>query len=176
MENAEQVQVLSNKIMELAGNGELRFKHEFNTPEELLATGAHNTAEFERIEAMGTELPYRVWDLVCLLMAEAWRSVITKSDDPEASLRQFLLNEFSQTKYAWGKTKRLAKEAFIREGFTGERLELSGLFMDAIFRRMIDKIVESVAPIYLIPKGEDSKFTGILVEMFKEIRGNDDLI
>ena len=56
MDNAEQPMDLAKRVMELAG-GELRFKHDFNTPGELLAVGAHNNAELERIEAIGSEVP-----------------------------------------------------------------------------------------------------------------------
>ena len=170
--NLEQPQDLVKKAMELAG-GEMRFKHQFNTPEELLAVGAHNNAELERIEAIGVEVPGRIWDLLCLLMAEALQPVIMNSQDPKAALRQFLLNKFSQPKYGWERIRQLEREAIATGGFTAKQLESIDLTVDALPQMMINEIVEAVIPLMVIPKTESGKFTGILVEMFKEAKNAD---
>ena len=89
MDSSEQPKDLAKRATDLAG-GELGFKHQFNTPGELLAVGAHNSAELARIEAIGAEVPGRIWNLACLIMAEVWQPVIVNSQDPKAALRQFL--------------------------------------------------------------------------------------
>jgi len=172
MDNAEQPMDLAKKVMELAG-GELRFKHDFNTPEELLAVGAYNNAELERIEAIGTEVPDRIWDLISLLMAEALQPVIMNSEDPKGALRQFLLDKFFQPKYGWEKHRQLARDAFAASGFTSEQLGLLYQWIDSLPYLMIAEIVESVIHLCVIPNTESNKFTGILVEMFKEARNVD---
>ena len=39
--------------------------------------------------------------------------------------------------------------------------------------QLIDEVVESIIPLYLIPKTESDKLIGILVEMFREVRNAD---
>ena len=170
--NLEQPQDLVKKAMELAG-GEMRFKHQFNTPEELLAVGAHNNTELERIKAIGAEVPGRIWDLLCLLMAEAFQPVIMNSQDPKAALRQFLLNKFSQPKYGWERIRQLEREAIATGGFTDKQLESIYPLIDALPKMMIDEVVEAVIPYCLIPKTDVDKLTGILVEMLKEAKNVD---
>jgi hypothetical protein len=172
MDNAEQPIDLVKKIMELAGGG-LRFKHKFNTPEELLAAGAHNNAELERIEAIGVEVPGRIRDLLCLLMTEAYQPIIMNSQDPKTALRQFLLAKYSQPEYGWEKTRQLMKEGIATGDFTAKQLESIYLLVDALPQTMTDEIVEAVIPLMLIPKTESDKLTGILVEMFKEAKNAD---
>ena len=167
MENGEQPLDLVKKVMELAG-GELRFKHKFNTPEELLAVGAHNNAELERIAAIGVEVPSRIRDLLCLLMAEAYQPIIMSSQDPKTALRQFLLDKYSQPEYGWEKIRQLMREGIATGDFTAKQLESIYLLVDDLPRIMVDDIVEAVIPLILIPKTESDKLTGILVEMIRE--------
>jgi len=167
MDKAEQPIDLAKKIMELAG-GEFRFKQQFSTPEELLAVGAHNNAEFERIAAIGVELPGRIRDLLCLLMVEAYQPIIMSSQDPKAALRQFLLDKYSQPEYGWEKIRRLMREGIATGDFTAKQLESIYLLVDELPRIMVDDIVEAVIPLMLIPKTESDKLTGILVEMIRE--------
>jgi hypothetical protein len=172
MENAEHLRELAKKVMELAG-GELRFKHQFNTPAELLAVGENNNAELARIEAIGADVPGRIWDLLCLIIAEVLPPDIVKNENPELALRQFLQNKFFLPKYGWEKHRQLAREAMSTGGFTEKQLAALYLLIDALPQMMIDEIVEAVGPLLIIPKTESVKFTGILVEMFKEA-GNAD--
>src|SRR5271157_4097256 len=167
MDKAEQPSDLAKKIMELAGGG-LRFKQQFSTPEELLAVGAHNNAEFERIAAIGVELPGRIRDLLCLLIAEAYQPIIMSSQNPKIALRQFLLDKYSQPEYGWGKIRQLMREGIATGDFTAEQLESIYLLVDKLPQMMADDIVEAVIPLILIPKTESDKLTGILVEMIRE--------
>ena len=167
MDKAEQPSDLAKKIMELAGGG-LRFKQQFSTPEELLAVGAHNNAEFERIAAIGVELPGRIRDLLCLLMAEAYQPIIMSSQNPKTALRQFLLDKYSQPEYGWEKIRQLMREGIATGDFTAEQLESIYLLVDKLPQMMADDIVEAVIPLMLIPKTESDKLTGILVEMIRE--------
>jgi hypothetical protein len=172
MENVEHLRDLAKKVMELAG-GELRFKTQFNTPAELLAVGENNDAELARIEAIGADVPGRIWDLLCLIIAEALPPDILKNENPELALRQFLQDKFFLPKYGWEKHRQLAREAMSAGGFTEKQLAALYLLIDALPQMMIDEIVEAVGPLMLIPKTESVKLTGILVEMFKDV-GNVD--
>jgi hypothetical protein len=169
MDNTEQPLDLVKKAMELAG-GEMHFKSEFNNTTELLTGGAHNAVEFERIKALGVEVPGRIWDLLCLLMVEAFQPVIMNSEDPKTALRQFFLDKFSQPEYGWGKTRQLIREAIASAGLTDKQLESIYPLVDALPQMMINEIVEAVIPLMIIPKTESDKLTGILLEMFKEKR------
>jgi hypothetical protein len=172
MENAEQLRELVKKIMELAG-GELRFKYQFNTPTELLAVGANNNAELARIEAIGADVPGRIWDLSCLLIAEVLPPDIIKNENPALALRQFLLDKVFLPKYGWEKKRQLAREAFSTGGFTEKQLAALYLLIDALPQMLIDEIVGTVLPLMAIPRPEFDRLTGILVEMFREARNAD---
>ena len=167
MENGEQPLDLAKKIIELAGGG-LSFKQQFSTPEELLAVGAHNNAEFERIAAIGVELPGRIRDLLCLLMAEAYQPIIMSSQAPKPALKQFLLDKLLQPKNGWEKIRQLMREGIATGDFSAKQLESIYLLVDELPRIMVDDIVEAVIPLMLIPKTESAKLTGILVEMIRE--------
>lgn len=172
MDNAEQPLDLAKKAMELAG-GELRSKHQANTPEELLAGGAYNNAELERIEKIGAEIPGRIWDLFCLIMADVLPAEIMNKKDPKAALKQFFLDEFLLPKNNWEKIRQLEREALATGGFTSKQLQSLYQWVDSLPRLMADEIAEAVLPLMMIPKTESGKFTGILVEMYREARNVD---
>jgi hypothetical protein len=161
------------RIIELAGNGAIRIRHEFNTPEEFLAMGAYNTAELERIEAVNPVMLPRLWNLTCLFLVEALPPFIRMSEDPKTALRQFLQDTILKPNTGWEKIRQTARVALADKGFTPEQLELMYMFFDAWPYVMIDEIVESVIPLYLIPKTESDKLTGILIEMLREVRNAD---
>jgi len=172
MDNAEQPLDLAKKALALAG-GEIRYKHEFHSPSELLAMTRYNAAERARIAAIGPEVLDRIDDLMCLLLAEIFRPVILNSLNPKATLRKFLTDGFFEPKNGWAEARPLIRGIYDDGGFTAEEYKAIDEHIDSMPYTMIDNLVEAIIPYCLIPKTDVDKLTGILVEMLKEAKNVD---
>lgn len=168
------IDVLGKRLQALMGDVNFRsdYHRALESSEQLLEIGAHNLAEYEKIEAMPEERQRRIENLIWLILAEQIQVEALKkygnSGDP--SVRQFIENGFSkpEIELEWEKYKQLAKEGIGNEGLNDIQLGAVYHLLDLLPRLIIELIVEGVGRFRLLPRAEAPRIIAALVDMSKE--------
>lgn len=163
---------MGERLMELMGNINFRFDDDLNSPNQLLEMGVHNLAEYNRIKAMPEERQQRIENLFGVIMAEIIQAEALQKhgDSSDASVRQFLENEFSkpEIRLELEKYNQLAKEAIANEGLKDYQQDAVYQLLDLMPRLTIEFIVEGVGRFRLLPRTEAPQIISVLVDMLEE--------
>ena len=163
---------MGKKLLEIMGNVNFRVDDDLNSPDQLLEMGAHNLAEYNKIEAMPEERQQRIENLVWLLLAEKIQveALQKYGDSSDSSVRKFLENEFSkrEIKLESEKCKQLAKEVIANEGLKDFQRDAMYRLLDLMPHLIIEFILEGVGRFRLLPRTKAPQIISALIDMLKE--------
>ncbi|MGD9118742.1 MAG: hypothetical protein PVJ08_08455 [Dehalococcoidia bacterium] len=160
------------KLLELLGGTNFKLTDSNMSVKEFKDMVRYNQKQYAILEAMGDRYRERIWDLMCLVLAEKLQPIMISrfGNTSDRSLYSILKETFNTPgiKSEWEMCKQTALDALGYDGLDAKQLQVINCIIDELPETIIDLLIKIVARIRVIPMQEYAGISQILIQMMRE--------